>query len=57
MSRLHRMWQRSFDHWFLQYRERGSSEEWAIKLAEEKATDEMDRYVDEKIEERKLGEP
>ncbi len=56
MTRYLRMWQRSFDHWFLEYRDRGASEDTAIKLAEVKADEELSRYVDDKLEQRKLGE-
>lgn len=56
-KRLYAIYRRAFDRAFLEYRSLGVSEDRAIELAEHDAQIGLDRYVDEKIEERKLGEP
>lgn len=54
--RLDAMYRRAFERAFLEYRANGLSEGRAIELAERDAQEGLDRYVDEKLEERKLGE-
>jgi hypothetical protein len=42
---LQKVWQRAFDDAFLQYRQQGRSEDWAIYLAEHDADDIVDKYA------------
>lgn len=54
---IHRIWLRAFEREFLELRAQGLSEDAAIELVEHRATEAQDRYVDSKLEERKLAEP
>lgn len=54
--RMAAMWQRCFDRAFLEYMNQGLSEDRAIDLAERDADIGLDRYCDDKLEERKLGD-
>jgi hypothetical protein len=56
MSRLHDMWRRAFERRFLELRSRGVPEEAAIDIAERETNEAQDRYVNDKLEARKLGE-
>lgn len=56
MNRFNRMWQRAFDQKFNELIAEGVSKDAAFNLAEAFATDGLDRYVDDELEERKLGE-
>lgn len=52
--RLERMYQRAFQAAFLRLRDQGVSEDTAIALAESEAQEGLDRYCDDKLEERKI---
>jgi hypothetical protein len=43
-QQLQKVWQRAFDDAFLQYRQAGKSEDWAIYLAEHDADDIVLKY-------------
>lgn len=48
------MYDRAFEAAFLRLREQGVSEDSAIALAESEAQEGLDRYCDDKLEERKI---
>jgi hypothetical protein len=48
-----RMWQRAFERRFLELRRQGIGEDLAIAIAEREANDAQDRYIDDKLAERK----
>lgn len=52
---IHRMWQRAFEREFLELRAQGVGEDQAIDIAERRATEAQDRYVDQKLGERRDG--
>ncbi len=54
--RLEAMRRRAFEAAFLRLRSEGLSEDAAIDLAEREAEDGLQRYCDDKLEERKLGD-
>lgn len=47
------IWKRSFERFFQEYMQQGCGEDLAIALAERDAQEAEDRYVDEKLSERK----
>lgn len=55
-SRYYTMWRRAFEARFLELRSQGVSEDLAIWQAEHDADVGLSRYVDDKLEERKLGD-
>lgn len=54
--RLYAIWNRAFERNFLELRAAGVSEDAAIAEAERRADHGLSRYVDDKLEEQKLGE-